>query len=768
MTKALRIHLNGVVQGVGFRPFVYKLALELGMCGWVNNSGNGVDIYAEGDKVENFLHRVVTEAPPLSQIISVNYEETACAGYENFRILESRRGETTNVLISPDLATCPDCLQEIRQPGNRRFRYPFTNCTNCGPRYTIIREVPYDRERTTMASFNMCSQCASEYYNPLDRRFHAQPVACPECGPRVELLDAAGRRLTGLGVNQLRDGSILAVKGLGGFHLVCDAHNSHAVSRLRERKERGDKPFALMARDLETVQKYTVISALESELLSSPAAPIVISDRKAEVQLPLGVAPGLDTLGIMLPYTPLHYLLFDSELELLIMTSANVSGQPLIYRNEDALAGLQGIADYFLVHDREIYHPCDDSVIRVIGESPVFFRRARGYVPLPVDISGQTIYKPVLGVGAELKNSFCLTAGNRAFHSQYIGDINNYETYQRFSHEVESFQTVVNISPEVIAYDNHPQYQTTRYALANSLPGMGVQHHHAHLVSVQGEYGQPASTLGVICDGTGLGSDGHIWGFEFLWGNAADFERLAHLQYLPLPGGDAAAKHPLRIAYAYVKSLLDTDDWLKTAPLWEKIDRKERQVLDKQLESGLQVWLTSSAGRLFDAVSALLGVCYDVTYEGQAAIELEATANQWSRGARTESNMKPYEIELIDDNTSKQVLVLSVKKLFYQLIADISTGQETGRIAYRFHLAIAQAIVDTVGRLGIVNGPLVLNGGVFQNRLLTELVLNMCRDQGITVWRARELPPGDGGIAFGQVLVANATFSEHLRSKETK
>ncbi len=759
--QAKAIYFNGIVQGVGFRPFVFKLAEELRIKGWVNNSSHGVTIHAEGNNLDLFYQRLLKEAPPLAQIVSARSIEIGLANYEGFDIVESEAEKERDVLISPDVATCGDCLKDIEDSENRYYQYPFTNCTNCGPRYTIIRDVPYDRAQTTMSKFPMCNLCAEDYKNPRDRRFHAQPVACQTCGPKLQLCDALGRPLPGIGVDQLAEGGILAVKGLGGFHLVCDARNVGAVRRLRERKERGSKPFAVMARSVAKACSEVDICTKAENLLQSSAAPIVVLERKLALKdaLPEEIAPGIHTLGIILPYTPVHYRLFEGPYDFLVMTSANLSGQPLIYSNEEALEALQGIADYFLMHNRDIYHPCDDSVVQLVGNETVFFRRARGYVPLPILMPTIQVQTPLLGVGGELKNTFCLAFGQRAFMSQYIGDMEGYENLKRYYQELKSFQRVVNITPSAIAFDKHPNYQLTRFALEQPWPKHAVQHHHAHLVSVLGEWDRTEPTLGIICDGTGFGEDQCIWGFEFLYGNATGYERKAHLEYLGLPGGDAGAKQPLRIAYAYLKTLFDGEAWEKTESLWSTLSSLERQIFDRQLETGVQVFQTSSAGRLFDAVSALLGVCTKVTYEGQAAIELESVGTRFLKGRRSEkverikeSSDFLYSYEVRVEN---EVLILGVRPLFEELVRDILQGVSRGEIAYRFHLTIAESIVDLALRLGVSDGPLILSGGVFQNKLLTEAVLRNCRRQGIKVLRSRSLPPGDGGLAFGQLLIAN-------------
>jgi hydrogenase maturation protein HypF len=775
---AYSIHLKGIVQGVGFRPYVFRLAQEMNIYGWIVNSSQGVDIHAEGAGVDLFFERLMQELPPLAKLTAAERHEAEFQNYPSFEIRQSKDEGAHEVLISPDVATCPDCLEDMKDAQNRRFQYPFTNCTNCGPRYTIIQDVPYDRTQTTMKGFPMCPDCAREYGDPLDRRFHAQPVACTKCGPAVQLSNAQGEVFPGLGIEQLAQGAILAVKGLGGFQLVCDARNPQAVRRLRKRKERGAKPFAVMARNLEAIEDQLGVSALEKNQLLSPAAPIVILERRIDARNPLPeeIAPGLHTMGVMLPYTPLHSLLLNSSLDFLVMTSANLSGRPLIYDNAEAIRGLQGIADYFLVHNRDIFHPCDDSVLQIIGEEVVFHRRARGYVPLPQNNPSE-VAKAILGVGGELKNAFCLALGQRAFVSQYIGDMEGYENFLRFHQELASFQDVVQIKPEVVAHDAHPNYQTTRFALASDWPQIKVQHHHAHLVSVLGEHTRTSPTLGVICDGTGWGDDQKIWGFEFLKGNAGHYERLAHLEHLPLPGGDAGAKSPLRIAYAYARSLLSEGQLRKSERLWERLSLAERKLLDQQLAKKIQVFETSSAGRLFDAVSALLDICTEVTYEGQAAIELESRASLWHR--QNEGNLiaiapispivplTPMNQGELSDSLPHypiglevmgKTIVLRVNRLFHGIIEDCLEGRDSGWIAYQFHDSIAAAIVGTVRELQGAEEPIVLSGGVFQNKLLTERVLAYCTQLKIQVLRARELPPGDGGLSFGQVLIANEVY----------
>ncbi|MGI6449778.1 MAG: carbamoyltransferase HypF [Desulfitobacteriia bacterium] len=835
MERAYRIHINGIVQGVGFRPFVYRLARELNIKGWINNTSDGVEIHAEGEKTEIFWQRILDEKPPLAFILSQEKTEVPREDFLDFRIVESSKTDKNDTLIAPDVATCKDCLQEMFAPKDRRYHYPFINCTNCGPRYTIIYDRPYDRPLTTMKAFQMCSSCRKEYEDPRNRRFHAQPIACDVCGPALKLTDAEGRELKGkgIGLSFLAEGAILAVKGLGGFHLVCDATNEAAIRRLRKLKERGAKPFALMAKSIEAAAKEVKISEQEKKVLTSPAAPIVLLVRQNQLKskIPSEVAPGLHTLGIMLPYTPIHHLLFTGDFEFLVMTSANLSGQPLIFENETALRELKGIADYFLLHNRDIYHPCDDSVVQFVGEQMTFIRRARGYVPLPIVLK-EEFQVPIAGLGGEMKNAFCLAMGNMAFMSQYIGDMHGLENFERFNQEYSSYQRVVNIFPQKVAHDLHPEYTTTKMAKSMACPQHAVQHHHAHLVSVCGEHRLCRPILGLICDGTGYGQDGKIWGFEFLYGDAGGAERRAHLEYLPLPGGDAGAKHPLRIAYAYLQKTLSAEEWHSAQFLRERLSSEERVILDGQLKSGLQIYETSSAGRLFDAVSGLLGVCTEVTYEGQAAIELESTATVWlqkhlareeglincakqtvgdydvcnsdhvvcnnhpetdvkssivselenavlSRLSRTQEllegellrDCKQARLELIERyneivrsspaelypiwlETQEGKVTLKIDLLLKKIVQDYLNRKTRGEIACRFHFSLAISMLETALLLGLENNEMVIGGGVFQNKLLTETLLALAQRIGVKIYYPLRLPAGDGGLALGQVLVA--------------
>lgn len=648
---ARKLHLEGIVQGVGFRPLVFRLAKKYALTGWVLNSSQGLEIWVEGgeSEVQGFCAEILRDPPRLARVLNQEITNEVVQGYPEFVIRHSQAMDGKVVLISPDVATCADCSREIRDPKDRRYSYPFTNCTNCGPRYTIIQDVPYDRRNTTMQKFPMCPQCQAEYDDPTNRRFHAQPNACPVCGPALQLLDREGRDLTlalslaealpdfQIGLQEarrlLKNGLILAVKGLGGFHLACDAQNAEVVRRLRQRKRRDYKPFAVMARDLAVARKYCRISSDEECWLLDPASPIVIADIRepnpVEADLPLdSLVPGLNTLGIMLPYTPLHQLLFEEGLELLVMTSANLSDDPLVTENQEALSRLRDIADYFLVHDRDIFNRCDDSLVRRAGGQNQFYRRARGFVPFPIPLAEDG--PVVLGVGGELKNTFALTRNKEAYLSQHLGDLNHWGNYQQFLEAIPRLEKMLEVQAAAVAYDLHPDYASTRYARGRQdLVQVGIQHHHAHLAACLAENQAQSLALGVICDGTGYGTDGTIWGFEFLYGDCRGFARLGNLRPLPLPGGEASIRRPGRMALANLWKLLGeatAREWAGQLSLG--LSPEEIEILFKQLARGINTFETSSCGRLFDAVAGFLGVCPQVGYEGQAAVELETLAGQ--------------------------------------------------------------------------------------------------------------------------------------------
>jgi len=757
-TQSGHIKVFGIVQGVGFRPFIYQLAKHYELCGWVRNTSGCVEIEAEGSvpAIESFARDIESKAPPAAHIQRLELEILPPRGLDGFHIIESlsRLGEYQ--LISPDLSTCVDCQREIFDPTDRRYRYPFTNCTNCGPRFTIIKDIPYDRPLTTMHSFVMCSACQQEYYDPANRRFHAQPNACPVCGPQLKLVNAHGDELPIDPLSQttqlLQEGNIVAIKGLGGFLLACDATNQDAVLLLRMRKQRPSRPFAVMLKSLDEVRRYCVVSSTEEALLSSPAAPIVLL-RMQGLALAPAVAPGIGYLGVMLPYTPLHHLLMQETNRPLVMTSGNLSEEPIASDNIEAMKRLNTIADYFLLHDRDIYVRYDDSVAMCPGDKPVLVRRARGYAPHPIKLN---INSPaILACGAGLKSTFCLTRDNNAFLSQHIGDLENSATLASYEELVELYKGLFRISPEIIACDLHPDYLSTQYARDSAAHTnqelIQVQHHHAHIASLLAEHRRSEPIIGVAFDGTGLGTDGAIWGGEFLRADLNGFQRLGHLEYVPLPGGDVATNRPYRIAAAYLYYLLGEYGLITAAKLGD-IDQIELEIIKTQIDRHLNAPFTSSAGRLFDAVSAILGIRTVIDYEAQAAIELEMAATS---SAICEEYAYPFGVTDAEGNT-----IIRLAPLFSAIMADIDAGRHPAEIARRFHYSMATMIAGVCRELGSKTGisTVGLSGGCFQNRLFLEMTTVALAREGLGVLTHQQVPPGDGGIALGQAAVAAEAF----------
>jgi hydrogenase maturation protein HypF len=759
--QGLRIHVTGVVQGVGFRPFVFALAERLGLTGWVNNTSAGVDIALDGPPaaLAAFVTALRAEAPPLARIEQVTVTDGPPSGFATFEIRASAPIAGAYMPIAPDVATCPDCLAELWDPADRRHRYPFTNCTNCGPRFTIITDIPYDRPNTTMAPFPLCPDCAREYHDPRDRRFHAQPVACPVCGPRVWLEGAAapGTELAGPpdaaagseAIDRARaalaGGAILAVKGLGGFHLACDAANNAAVTELRRRKLRVDKPFALMMPDLATVERHCVVTPEERALLASPERPIVLLARRADSPLARAVAPEQRELGVMLPYTPLHHLLLEPAPgfpEALVMTSGNLSEEPIATGNDEARSRLADLADGFLLHDRAIRTRCDDSVTRVFAGAPYPLRRSRGYAPFPVRLPWPA--PQLLAAGAELKNTFCLTRDEHAFVSHHIGDLENYETLQAFEDGVAHFERLFRVTPTAVAHDLHPDYLATRYARERAridgLPALGVQHHHAHIAACLAEHGwADGPVIGVALDGTGYGTDGAIWGGEVLVADYVTFDRLVHLAYVPLPGGDKAVREPWRVALSWLAAA--GIPWDEDLPPVRAAGATERAVVRRQIETGLNAPPTSSAGRLFDAVAALAGVRVRVNYEAQAAIALEALSDPAELGA--------YPLPMDGDLWDARPLVRAV-------VADVRAGVAPSLVGARFHNGLADAVVAAcqVARTRSGVATVALSGGVWQNVTLLAAALSRLDAAGFQTLIHRQVPANDGGLALGQAAVA--------------
>jgi hydrogenase maturation protein HypF len=775
------VRVHGTVQGVGFRPYVYRLADELGLAGWVLNDARGVLLEVEGGPrcVDAFLDRLAPDAPPLAVVERVETSALAPLGERSFAIRESPRGEAADAPVTPDTATCADCLRELFDPEDRRHRYPFINCTNCGPRFTIVRGVPYDRPLTTMAGFEMCAACRAEYEDPSDRRFHAQPNACPECGPAVRLIDPHGVAAhddLGPGdhvlaaATALRDGAVIAVKGIGGFHLACRADNEAAVSALRARKHREDKPFALMVATADDAASLAELSEVERALLCSPQRPIVLAARRDRgAAIARSVAPGAPELGVMLPYSPLHHLLLADAGSALVMTSGNMSDEPIAYGDDDAVARLAAIADLLLVHNRPIETRTDDSVVRAVAAEdphasggvqpsirPMFMRRSRGYVPASIPLP-DAASRPILACGAELKSTFCLAKGSRAWVSHHIGDLQNYETLRSFTDGIEHFKRLFSVQPEVVVHDLHPEYLSTKYALQleeaahtevrgsdHGLELIAVQHHHAHLAACLAEHGESGIAVGAIFDGTGYGSDGTVWGGELLVGDLAGFRRAGALRSVRLPGGERAIREPWRMACAWLTGLQGGETPVPAA-LRGTVDEARWRLVTEMTRTGLNSPVTTSMGRLFDAVAALCGIRAEVNYEGQAAIELEAACDPGERGS--------YEV------SASQVegrVVIDPLEALRALVADLERGTSVGVIASRFHAGIAAATVTacTVAAAAAGTETVVLSGGVFQNRRLLEATAAGLHGAGLRVLVPALLPPGDGGISYGQTAIA--------------
>ena len=756
MATRVQILVRGVVQGVGFRPYIFSLARRRDLRGQVLNNATGVLIDVEGEKdaIEQFINAIKSGPPPLSQIESVERRDNLpLANHLEFRIVESEPAGRKFVPLSADIATCADCLRELFDPRDRRYRYPFINCVNCGPRFTIIEDTPYDRVMTTMREFTMCAACKAEYENPCDRRFHAEPTACAVCGPRLYLTDENWRQLESgddaisRARGLLLQGQILAIKGVGGFHLACDATNAEAVERLKRRKYRDDKPFALMAGSIEVIEGYCSVSTFERDLLLSTQRPIVLLARKPESALSdwtRAVAPGLNSLGFMLPYAPLHHLLLENFGCPLVMTSGNVSDEPICYENRDALERLGKIADYFLLHDRRIHVRADDSVVCARGSKEMVLRRARGYAPRALKTSFR-FAREVLACGAELKNTFCLARGEHAFISHYIGDLENLETLRSFEHGIEHFKRLFNLRPEVIVHDLHPEYISTKYAIAldDELVKVGVQHHHAHIASCMADNGVDGEVIGVAMDGLGYGADGRLWGGEFFAASFAQAERVAHLEYMPMPGGVKAIREPWRMAMIYLHRVFGDEVLDLDLDFVRRRDRRVWAALRQITEQGLNSPETSSVGRLFDAVASLVGVRDVARYEGQAAIELEMMADESQGGG--------YEFDYSGE-------IIGPAPVIRDIVADLVSHVPGQVIAAKFHNAVASLIFRIARRIRAERGlhRVTLSGGVFQNRLLLKRTTRLLEAAGFEVFTHSRVPPNDGGLSLGQAVVADA------------
>lgn len=742
----------GTVQGVGFRPFVYRTALREGLAGFVANTPSGVVVEAEGGAAAlgRFRSCLAADAPALARIASVEEVELVPQGEQSFRIDTTRADGDAETLVPPDIALCADCRRELLDAADRRYRYPFTNCTNCGPRYTIVERIPYDRPFTAMKEFAMCPQCDGEYHDPLDRRFHAQPNACAECGPSLSLLDAAGAPLAsddpfGEAGALLAAGRILAIKGVGGFHLAVDAANADAVALLRERKGREEKPFAVMVRDLASAERFCFMEPAERELLSSPEAPIVLLRRRDGTPIADGVAPGNDRLGLMLPYSPLHLLLMASAPEALVLTSANVSEEPIVSDNDEAVVKLSGLADAFLMHDRPIAVKCDDSVAIVAAGRSRLLRRSRGYVPAPITLRHDG--PPLLATGGELKATLALLKGRHAILSQHIGDMKNYEAYRHFEALASHLQRIFSTEAELLVHDLHPDYMTTRWALGQGKPTFGVQHHHAHLASCLAEHGHDGPAIGLTLDGTGYGIDGTVWGGEVLVGDASGATRFASLGPMPLPGGDAATRQVWRTALGWLHRSGAPLEGLP--PLFQPQAQQVLELLDK----GVGMAESSSCGRLFDAVASICGLRHEALYEGQAAIELMQAARGKLSGHRFD-----FGIERCDGR-----LQLSVAPLIRDVARAVRSGADAGEVASRFHSTLVAMFSEITRMASRETGlkTVVLSGGVFQNILLAEALCHELETAGFTLLLHQQIPPNDGGLSLGQAVIGR----EYLRGR---
>jgi hydrogenase maturation protein HypF len=766
MIERVELQVRGIVQGVGFRPFVYGLARRHSLAGRVCNNESGVLIEVEGDPdaIDRFVAELESNPPQLSQIDSLQRSEArATAHYVDFQILASADDGQKRIPISPDIATCADCRRELFDPNDRRWRYPFINCANCGPRFTIIEDVPYDRAKTTMRKFAMCAACRAEYEDPYNRRFHAEPVACPQCGPNIFLFEtestnapvAIGEEALAKTISLLESGRILAIKGIGGFHLACNALNAGAVNELRQRKYREDKPFALMAASIDAIRKYCEVSDSEEELLCSAARPIVLLDRKAQAQIPAAVAPGVKTLGFMLPYTPLHYLLFENSDRPLVMTSANISDEPICYEDDEARQRLANIADYYLLHDRRIHMRTDDSVARVVVDlrsgqdarapGSMILRRSRGYAPAPIK-TGLTFTREILACGAELKNTFCLARDKDALVSHHIGDLENLETLRSFTEGIEHFKKLFYLEPEVVAYDLHPEYLSTKYALSvdHIDQKIGVQHHHAHIASCLADNQIDGEVIGVAMDGLGFGTDARMWGGEFFVAGYAAAERVAHLGYLPMPGGAKAIREPWRMAAVYLQqtfgdAFLDLD-----LTFVKEMDANKWKTLRKMTLSGSNSPATSSMGRLFDAISSLLRLRDATNYEGQAAVELEQIVAR--------DCVARYAFELPNDG------IIRAQNVIRSAVEDLIDGAPREIISAKFHLSVVDLIASMAQRIRDERKltRIALSGGVFQNVFLLTNVRRVLEAADFEVFTHRRVPTNDGGISLGQAAIANA------------
>jgi hydrogenase maturation protein HypF len=784
-----KITVKGIVQGVGFRPFVFRLASQYSLSGKVFNNPQGVIIEVEGDhsSIQTFLKALQEGSPPLSEITDIHTEDLEILRSSLFKIVESKDREEKKTLISPDIAVCADCLAELFDPKDRRYRYPFINCTNCGPRFTIIRKIPYDRVNTSMSVFKMCPACQKEYDEPSNRRFHAQPNACFECGPEAWLSDSNGKKIETddpikEAASLLKEGKILAIKGLGGFHLAVDAVNARAVRRLRQRKFREEKPLAIMSESLERIREYASFTNEEKELLSSPRCPIVLLEKKDRSNISEDVAPKNTHLGVMLPYTPIHHLLFRSNIDItaLVMTSGNLSEEPIVIENEEALTRLAGIADYFLMHNRDILLRSDDSVTLQVSEKKQSIRRSRGFVPVPVFLKEE--YPPVLACGAELKNTVCVLKDNNAFLSQHVGDLENMDAFNFFLEASEHLKNILEVSPVAMAYDLHPEYLNTKFAKEQkNITLVGIQHHHAHIASCLAENGEGGPVIGLSMDGLGYGTDGMIWGGEFLYADFYGFERMASFKNIPMPGGTAAIKEPWRMAVSYLYDAYGETMSELNIPFIKGLGRFSLAMLVRMIQLNLNSPLTSSLGRIFDAVSAILQIRSEVHFEGQAAFELEMAIDP----ASTEA--PPYSYFILETDKSSKLdrmiqlsrddqdldnpaplgidfptYLVDMKETFKGMVADVMAGKTAGEISSRFHNTVISIMIDlcSMMRRELELEQVALSGGVFQNKYLFKNLVSQLEQKGFEVLTHSKVPTNDGGLSLGQAVIAGSLLKK--------
>ena len=761
------VKIYGIVQGVGFRPFVYEKAKDFKIRGSVQNIGGAVviDCLGERENIKQFIFNVIKRPPSIAKIervectlIKKDFSTISCLDenkfvikeniYKKFVIKESTKQKNEMRFISPDIAVCDECLEDIRSKGNLRYKYAFTNCTQCGPRYSIIKALPYDRQNTTMKDFSMCDECKEEYENPLSRRFHAQPNCCENCGPKFFLTNNRGDQIKCEDpiketVSLIEEGKILAIKGIGGFHLVCDGRNEQAINLLRSRKQRKDKPLALMAKDIGVIKEICYVSDKEEEVISSNKRPIVILKKKYPFILPEAISPKQNSLGVMLPYTPLHYLLFNEKLDLLVMTSGNISSMPMEHKNEEALKHLNAVADYFLMNDREIYVQVDDSVVKVIGEVEKVVRGARGYRPYSLKTG---VKNEIIAIGGQQKSAICVSKNGYAYLSQYLGDLGEFNCYKNFKYVLKHFCNLFDINEEVLVYDMHPAYSSTKYAKEKKMRKIEVQHHHAHMVSCMAEHSIYDSVIGIIFDGTGFGLDGSIWGGEFLVGNRSVFKRAGQLKYVNLQGGEQAIKEPWRCASSYLYAL-----GYDPEKIIQGVDNEKIKVVKQALDSKINCFLSSSVGRLFDAVTALCGIRNSISYDGQAAIELE--------------NIIDYKIKesyLWDIKEANGIFNIQYKSIIEGILGDIQKKELISKISSKFHNSLIKASCDLVCKLREKEhiDKVVLSGGVFENNyLLKGIYINLIK-QGFKVFYNEQIPTNDEGISFGQLHVANAIIEK--------